>query len=118
MRSNPPTVFVSAPQGAGKTLNAGVLREMFQCTSVVDDWDGISEVPPGALVLTSEPPYAVRPSKAPVRTAPAINIDAQQVWALACERVEDTGETYEHAVKDIAAALDFLRDGFSRQNAA
>lgn len=53
----PPTVFVSAPQGAGKTRHAEALREMFGCTSIIDDgaWDGSSDVPAGALVLTHLP---------------------------------------------------------------
>ena len=53
----PPTVFVSAPQGAGKSRNAEALRAMFGCTSILDDedWDGNSEVPAGALVLTNRP---------------------------------------------------------------
>ena len=41
------------PQGAGKTVQADVLAAMFQCTSVVDEWDGVSPVPDGALVLTN-----------------------------------------------------------------
>jgi len=53
MSLQPPTVVISAPQGAGKTRNAEALRVMFGCTSVVDGWDGIRQVPPGALVLTS-----------------------------------------------------------------
>lgn len=48
-------VFVSAPQGGGKSTNAEALMGMFDCTSVVDDWDGVSPVPDGALVLTSQP---------------------------------------------------------------
>lgn len=51
-----PTVFVFAPQGSGKTANAEALREMFGCTSVVDDWSG-SVVPDGALVLSSLHPF-------------------------------------------------------------
>lgn len=51
-----PTVFVFAPQGAGKTANAEALRAMFGCTSVVDDWSG-SVVPDGALVLSSLHPF-------------------------------------------------------------
>jgi len=55
MSLQPPTVIISAPQGAGKTRNTEALRAMFGCTSVVDGWDGIRQVPPGALVLTSLP---------------------------------------------------------------
>lgn len=48
-------VVISAPQGAGKTRHAEQLREMFGCTCIVDDWDGCSVPPPGALVLTHLP---------------------------------------------------------------
>jgi len=51
--------MISAPQGAGKTHNAEALRVMFGCSSVVDGWDGIRAVPPGALVLTSVPLISV-----------------------------------------------------------
>lgn len=54
-----PTVFVFAPQGAGKTANAEALRAMFGCTSVVDDWEIGSGtfIPDGALVLSSLCPF-------------------------------------------------------------
>ena len=53
MSDSAPTVYVFAPQGAGKTRNAAALCEMFGCNSIVDEWDGISPVPSGALVLTN-----------------------------------------------------------------
>ena len=52
-----PTVFVFAPQGAGKTINAEALRVMFGCTSVVDDWSQGSFITDGALVLSSLHPF-------------------------------------------------------------
>lgn len=54
-----PTVFVFAPQGAGKTANAEALRAMFGCSSVVDDWKIGSQtfIPDGALVLSSLDPF-------------------------------------------------------------
>jgi hypothetical protein len=51
MSINPSAVYVFAPQGAGKSTHAAELAERFGCTTVVDDWDGTSEVPAGALVL-------------------------------------------------------------------
>ena len=54
-RSFDHVVFVSAPQGTGKTTNAQALMAMFGCTSVVEEWDGVSPVPNGALGLTNEP---------------------------------------------------------------
>ena len=52
---NSSVVVISAPQGAGKTQHAERLREMFGCRCIVDDWDGHSAVPDGALVLTNLP---------------------------------------------------------------
>lgn len=52
MSDTAPTVYVSAPQGTGKSRNAKALQVMFGCTSIVDDWDGVSPVSAGALVLT------------------------------------------------------------------
>jgi hypothetical protein len=49
-------VIIYAPSGAGKTANAEKLRELFGCTSIVDGWDGKSELPQGALVLTNVMP--------------------------------------------------------------
>ena len=49
---NPSAVYVIAPQGAGKSTHARAIAGMFGCSNViVDDWDGISEVPDDALVL-------------------------------------------------------------------
>jgi len=48
-----PTVFVFAPQGAGKTANAEALRAMFGCTAVVDGWEGDLPLRDGTLVLSS-----------------------------------------------------------------
>lgn len=53
------TVFVFAPQGSGKSRHAEALRSMFGCTVIVDDWDGISEVPSGALVLSNIDPRSL-----------------------------------------------------------
>lgn len=54
--SEVPTVYVCAPQGAGKTRHAKALQAMFGCTSIVDEWDGESPVPAGALVLSNVMP--------------------------------------------------------------
>lgn len=45
-------VYVSGPQGCGKSSAALALMRMFKCRRVVDDWDGQSPVPDGALVIT------------------------------------------------------------------
>ncbi|WP_159407444.1 hypothetical protein ACCQ13_14820 [Xanthomonas sp. NCPPB 1638] len=46
-------VVVYAPQGAGKGRHADALAQMFGCTHVVDEWDGLSPLADGALALTS-----------------------------------------------------------------
>lgn len=51
--SNAPTVIICAPQGAGKSRNAKALQALFGCSCIVDEWDGVSELPPGALALTN-----------------------------------------------------------------
>jgi len=51
MFANPSAVYVFAPQGAGKSTHAAELARLLGCTSVVDEWDGSSPVPDGALVL-------------------------------------------------------------------
>lgn len=48
-----PIVIVIAPQGASKTRNAEALAARFGCTSIVDEWDGVSELQPGTLALTN-----------------------------------------------------------------
>ena len=53
--SSTTNVIIYGPQGCGKTRNAEALAAHFGCTSIVDNWDGESEVPDGALALTSEP---------------------------------------------------------------
>jgi len=59
MRDSLNAVFVFAPQGRGKTRHAQALAAMFECTSIVEDWDGVSDVPDGALVLSNSLPAAV-----------------------------------------------------------
>lgn len=51
-----PTVFLCAPQGAGKNVHAPAIAAMFGCTSIVDEWICGDEVPEGALILTFETP--------------------------------------------------------------
>jgi hypothetical protein len=52
----PPSFFLFAPQGAGKTRNAQQIAELLGCTTVVDDWRPGLAVPAGALVLTNQMP--------------------------------------------------------------
>lgn len=59
-------VFVFAPAGAGKSRSADVLAAMFGCTTIVDEWDGSSPVPDGALVLCQGTPPASVQAKKPV----------------------------------------------------
>ncbi len=56
----PKTVVVYGPQGCGKSRNAGALMVRYGCERVQDNWDGVSPIAPGALVMTNvHPPYAV-----------------------------------------------------------
>jgi len=55
------SVVVYGPQRCGKTRNAEALRRHFGLNRVVDDWDGISDVPAaGALILTNVIPTRSR----------------------------------------------------------
>lgn len=49
----PKSVVIIAPAGAGKTRNEAALMKIFGCTSVVDEWDGRTSLPHGALALTN-----------------------------------------------------------------
>ena len=48
-------VFVTGPQGCGKTRNAAALAKRFGCERIVDEWTGEDFLPllPGDLVLTN-----------------------------------------------------------------
>jgi len=50
------TVIVYGPQGCGKTNASDRLMRHFGCTELVDDWDGESPLPDGALALTNRKP--------------------------------------------------------------
>ena len=55
------TVIVYGPQGCGKTSSADALKKRFGCHRVIDEWDGKTPLPEGALALTNHPgPYAAR----------------------------------------------------------
>ncbi len=49
-------LVVYGPQGCGKTANAKAIADYFRCTSIVDDWDGRSPLPEGALALCQRYP--------------------------------------------------------------
>ncbi len=52
MRTSP-TIVVVAPSGTGKTRLAQQLANRFGCTAILDEWDGVSELPAGTLALTN-----------------------------------------------------------------
>ncbi|MDA8093395.1 MAG: hypothetical protein M0T84_05685 [Betaproteobacteria bacterium] len=52
-------VILSGPQGIGKTRATFRLADIFQCERVVDEWDGISAIRPGTLVITTANNYAI-----------------------------------------------------------
>jgi hypothetical protein len=49
-------LVVYGPQGCGKTANAKAIADYFYCTLIVDDWDGRSALPDGALALCQRYP--------------------------------------------------------------
>lgn len=49
-------LVIYGPQGCGKTRNASALADHFRCTMIVDDWDGRSALPDGALALCAHYP--------------------------------------------------------------
>ncbi|USN14155.1 P-loop containing nucleoside triphosphate hydrolase [Brevundimonas phage vB_BpoS-Papperlapapp] len=56
------TRIVYGEPGVGKTTNAERLRLKFDCTSIVDDWNGRDPLAAGALALTTCPgPYRDAP---------------------------------------------------------
>lgn len=59
MVSKPDVVVIYGPQGCGKSANADqFLHEFSYCSCLVDDWDGCSALPTGALALTNVlPPF-------------------------------------------------------------
>lgn len=46
------TIIIHGPQGCGKTRHAQAMAALFRCSQIVEDWDGRTPVPAGALVLT------------------------------------------------------------------
>lgn len=48
------TVVFSAPAGWGKTRAAEMLREIYRCAHVVDDWNTGKPITAGALHLTNQ----------------------------------------------------------------
>lgn len=49
-------LVVYGPQGCGKTANAKAIAVYFYCTTIVDNWDGRSALPEGALALCQQYP--------------------------------------------------------------
>jgi hypothetical protein len=58
-------VVVYGPPGCGKSQQSESLKAQFGCSSIVDEWDGQSPLPDGALALTHlAPPFAVAVDRA------------------------------------------------------
>lgn len=53
------TVVIHGPQGSGKTRSAQALAAHFNCSRIVDDWNGLGRVERGVLALTSAPEFVV-----------------------------------------------------------
>ncbi|MEO6518708.1 MAG: hypothetical protein ABIO17_06920 [Pseudoxanthomonas sp.] len=56
MSNSSRTIIVATPQGSGKTQHASAIAARFGCNTIVEEWDGVSELPDGALVLTNLSP--------------------------------------------------------------
>lgn len=54
-----PPLVIYGPHGCGKTTNSQKLATKFECTLIIDDWDGQSWLPNGALALTSQTPAKI-----------------------------------------------------------
>lgn len=53
-----PAIIVYGPPGCGKSTHAPTFARRYGCTRIIDEWDGRSALPEGALALTNvEPPY-------------------------------------------------------------
>jgi hypothetical protein len=52
----PHAIVIYGEQGSGKSRHADKLLAHFGKSVLVDDWDGVSALPPDALALTSEHP--------------------------------------------------------------
>lgn len=63
MRQAKKAVVFSAPVAWGKTRNAKALMKEFNCTKVVDNWDPLQPMTPGALHLTNIDPSVLRYNK-------------------------------------------------------
>lgn len=49
-------LVVYGPQGCGKTANAKAIAAHFNCTTIVDNWDGRSALPDGAIAFCQQYP--------------------------------------------------------------
>jgi hypothetical protein len=68
------TTIVYGPQGCGKSNNALALAASFDCSAIVENWNGRDALPDNALALTNcTPPFA--------SVAPALLFDAALVSA-------------------------------------
>ncbi len=46
-------IIITGHQGSGKTKNAAALMQHFGATILIDEWDGITKLPDGALAFTN-----------------------------------------------------------------
>lgn len=122
-------VVIHGPQGCGKTRNAQALAAHFGCSRIIDDWDGASPLPEGALALTSATDINLPQramvlafgvamndlSKATEMSAPALttsdfsslsSADSQALWLLFrqwCRRLEQPSDQVRPADSRSAA---------------
>ncbi len=48
-------VIIYGNAGTGKTRRADQLLKHYRCSKLIEEWDGVSPLPDGALALTNHP---------------------------------------------------------------
>lgn len=83
-------IVVFGPQGSGKTHTAARIAAKYGADRIIDEWDGVSDLAPGDLALTTVmPPYKRPAYQKPYRTfsiaeflIPPSRQQAVLAWAL------------------------------------
>jgi len=51
-------IILHGPQGYGKTQAANVIINRYKIKRVIEEWDGVTNIPEGALAVTNlKPPF-------------------------------------------------------------
>lgn len=53
-------IILHGPQGSGKTQAANLIISRYKIKEVIEEWDGITKIPEGALAVTNlQPPFNI-----------------------------------------------------------